>query len=202
MYIYDCKFRHTKDSLQSLSPLSRRLQGRVRKEASILHHQLQWSSHSHRCNPIAPELLEDMARTTPRELHHTIMLGLNRTWIQKPRGDFFVESLSLLTLIWFLKLCRRHLPSSRSRDIEPWLQNLPACADGVRGLSTAPFPCWWDRRVVPRPAPRSAWLPHTDSHYTYGFPSSLLRWWRATWALQRHQYPEDPKILVVRRQPQ
>ncbi len=39
------------------------------------------------------------------ESAYTIMLNLNRTWIQK-QGDFFVESpiILLAAIIWFLKI--------------------------------------------------------------------------------------------------
>lgn len=58
---------------------------------------------SHRCNPINPKLMTDM--TDAYEAAYTIMLNLNKTWIQK-QGDFFVESpITLVTaIIWFLKL--------------------------------------------------------------------------------------------------
>lgn len=58
---------------------------------------------SHRCNPIAPEFMTDIADAY--ESAYTIMLNLNRSWIQK-QGDFFVESpiILLAAIIWFLKI--------------------------------------------------------------------------------------------------
>ena len=44
---------------------------------------------SHRCNPINPEFMTDISDAY--EASYTIMLNLNRTWIEK-QGDFFVES--------------------------------------------------------------------------------------------------------------
>lgn len=58
---------------------------------------------SHRCNPIAPEFMTDISDAY--ESAYTIMLNLNKTWIQK-QGDFFVESpiILLAAIIWYLKI--------------------------------------------------------------------------------------------------
>lgn len=58
---------------------------------------------SHRCNPIAPEFMSDISDAY--EASYTIMLNLNKTWIQK-QGDFFVESpiILLAAIIWYLKI--------------------------------------------------------------------------------------------------
>ena len=58
---------------------------------------------SHRCNPIAPEFMTDISDAY--ESAYTIMLNLNRTWIQK-QGDFFVESpiILLASIIWYLRI--------------------------------------------------------------------------------------------------
>ena len=58
---------------------------------------------SHRCNPIHPDFMTDIADAY--ESAYTIMLNLNRTWVQK-QGDFFVEYPIILfaAIIWFLKL--------------------------------------------------------------------------------------------------
>lgn len=59
--------------------------------------------HSHRCNPIHPNFMTDIADAY--ESAYTIMMNLNRTWIQK-QGDFFVESPIVLfaAIIWYLKI--------------------------------------------------------------------------------------------------
>lgn len=59
--------------------------------------------HSHRCNPIHPDFMSDIADAY--ESAYTIMMNLNRTWIQK-QGDFFVESPIVLfaAIIWYLKI--------------------------------------------------------------------------------------------------
>jgi len=90
--------------------------------------------HSHRCNPIHPDFMSDIADAY--ESAYTIMMNLNRTWIQK-QGDFFVESPIVLfaAIIWYLKiyengkyctfphaiefLCRRY------EDIFPILTSYP-----------------------------------------------------------------------------
>ncbi|MBD5397166.1 TraM recognition domain-containing protein [bacterium] len=58
---------------------------------------------SHRCNPINPKLMTDI--TDAYQAAYTIMLNLNKTWIQK-QGEFFVESpITLVSaIIWFLKI--------------------------------------------------------------------------------------------------
>ena len=80
MYIYDYKFA-------DLSTIA-------------YNHML---THSHRCNPIHPDFMTDISDAY--ESAYTIMLNLNRTWVQK-QGDFFVESPIILfaAIIWFLKL--------------------------------------------------------------------------------------------------
>ncbi|MCM1140573.1 MAG: YWFCY domain-containing protein [Muribaculum sp.] len=57
---------------------------------------------SHRCNPIHPAFMTDIADAY--ESAYTIMLNLNRSWVQK-QGDFFVESPIVLfaAIIWYLR---------------------------------------------------------------------------------------------------
>ncbi len=58
---------------------------------------------SHQCNPINPRMMTDISDAY--ESAYTIMLNLNRSWIQK-QEDFFVESpiILLAAIIWFLKI--------------------------------------------------------------------------------------------------
>lgn len=60
-------------------------------------------SKSHRCNPINAKFMTDISDAY--ESAYTIMLNLNKTWIQK-QGDFFVESpiILLAAIIWYLKI--------------------------------------------------------------------------------------------------
>ena len=61
---------------------------------------------SHRCNPINPEFMTDISDAY--EASYTIMLNLNKTWIEK-QGDFFVESpiILLAAIIWYLKCAHK-----------------------------------------------------------------------------------------------
>jgi len=60
-------------------------------------------SRSHRCNPLNPVFMNDIADAY--ESAYTIMLNLNRNWVQK-QGDFFVESPIVLfaAIIWYLRI--------------------------------------------------------------------------------------------------
>ncbi len=61
---------------------------------------------SHRCNPIHPDFMSDIADAY--ESAYTIMLNLNKSWVQK-QGDFFVESPIVLfaAIIWFLRIYKK-----------------------------------------------------------------------------------------------
>ena len=100
MYIYDFKF----DDLSTIA------------YNHLLNHQDAYKvvpkfyvinfddpRRSHRCNPINPAFMTDISDAY--ESAYTIMLNLNKTWIQK-QGDFFVESpiILLAAIIWYLKL--------------------------------------------------------------------------------------------------
>lgn len=89
---------------------------------------------SHRCNPIHPDFMTDISDAY--ESAYTIMLNLNRSWVQK-QGDFFVESPIILfaAIIWFLKLYQGgkyctfphaiELLNRRYEDIFPILSSYP-----------------------------------------------------------------------------
>lgn len=74
-------------------------------------------ARSHRCNPINSSFMEDISDAY--ESSYTIMLNLNKNWVQK-QGDFFVESPIILfaAIIWFLRIyqdgkyCIFHMPLS------------------------------------------------------------------------------------------
>lgn len=100
MYVYDFKF-------PDLSKI-------VYNE--LLKHQDQYQSpvrfyvinfddprRSHRCNPLLPSMMTDIMDAY--EASATIMLNLNKKWIEK-QGDFFVESPInfVAAIIWFLKI--------------------------------------------------------------------------------------------------
>ncbi len=72
---------------------------------------------SHRCNPINPEFMTDISDAY--EASYTIMLNLNKTWIEK-QGDFFVESpiILLAALIWYLKIYKNGIYCSFPHAVE------------------------------------------------------------------------------------
>lgn len=59
-------------------------------------------SRSHRCNPLDPDMMEDMSDAM--EASRSILIGLNRDWARKT-GEFFVESPInfMAACIWYLK---------------------------------------------------------------------------------------------------
>ena len=72
---------------------------------------------SHRCNPINPEFMTDISDAY--EASYTIMLNLNKTWIEK-QGDFFVESpiILLAAIIWYLKIFKNGIYCSFPHAVE------------------------------------------------------------------------------------
>lgn len=100
LYIYDYKFDDlSKFAYNCLQKYSSNYS--VKPEFCIIN--FDDPRHSHRCNPLAPEQMTDISDAY--ESAYTILLNLNRTWIQK-QGDFFVESpiILLAAIIWFLKI--------------------------------------------------------------------------------------------------
>ncbi len=100
MYIYDFKF----DDL-SVIAYNTLLKNIDKYEVPPKFYVINFDNpeRSHRCNPIAQEFMTDIADAY--ESAYTIMLNLNKTWIQK-QGDFFVESpiILLAAIIWYLKI--------------------------------------------------------------------------------------------------
>lgn len=76
--------------------------------------------YSHRCNPLLPSTMTEIL--DGYQSAATIMLNLNRTWVDK-QGDFFVESaINFLTsVIWYMKL----VSSKYTRLYETELQKAP-----------------------------------------------------------------------------
>ena len=100
LYIYDFKF----DDL-SVIAYNHLIKYRHRYEIPPKFYVINFDNprKSHRCNPLAPELMTDISDAY--ESSYTIMLNLNKSWVQK-QGDFFVESPIVLftAIIWFLKI--------------------------------------------------------------------------------------------------
>lgn len=100
MYIYDFKFDDL--SVIAYNTLQNNLKSYpVKPHFYVIN--FDNPRFSHRCNPINPEQMTDISDAY--ESAYTIMLNLNKTWIQK-QGDFFVESpiILLAAIIWFLKI--------------------------------------------------------------------------------------------------
>ena len=100
MYIYDYKFPDLSEI--AYNHLLHHLDAyKVKPQFYVIN--FDDPRKSHRCNPINPAFMTDISDAY--ESAYTIMLNLNRSWIQK-QGDFFVESpiILLATIIWFLKI--------------------------------------------------------------------------------------------------
>ena len=100
MYIYDYKFPDLSEI--AYNHLLNHLDAyKVKPQFFVIN--FDDPRRSHRCNPINPAFMTDISDAY--ESAYTIMLNLNRSWIQK-QGDFFVESpiILLAAIIWFLKI--------------------------------------------------------------------------------------------------
>ena len=100
MYIYDYKFPDLSEI--AYNHLIHHLDAyKVKPQFFVIN--FDDPRKSHRCNPINPSFMTDISDAY--ESAYTIMLNLNRSWIQK-QGDFFVESpiILLAAIIWFLKI--------------------------------------------------------------------------------------------------
>ncbi len=131
VYIYDYKFDDL--SVIAYNSLLRNLDKyKVRPQFYVIN--FDDPRRSHRCNPIAPEFMTDISDAY--ESAYTIMLNLNKTWIQK-QGDFFVESpiILLAAIIWYLKIYKDgkyctfphaiELLNRRYEDVFPILTSYP-----------------------------------------------------------------------------
>ena len=131
-YIYD--FKNPDLSIIAYNHLKKHLKAYGKTPPKFYMINFDDPERSHRCNPIHPDFMSDIADAY--ESAYTIMLNLNKSWVQK-QGDFFVESPIVLfaAIIWFLRiykdgeyctfphaiefLCRRY------EDIFPILTSYP-----------------------------------------------------------------------------
>ena len=99
MFIYDFKY----DDLSKIA-YNWLQRNKNKYEVAPLFYVINFDnlSVSHRCNPLDPSRMIDITDAT--ESARTILLGLNREWINK-QGDFFIESpINFVTaVIWFLR---------------------------------------------------------------------------------------------------
>lgn len=114
IYIYDYKF----DDLSTIAYNSL-LKNMDKYEVKPRFYVINFDDprRSHRCNPINPEFMTDISDAY--EASYTIMLNLNRTWIEK-QGDFFVESpiILLAAIIWYLKIYKNGIYCTFPHAIE------------------------------------------------------------------------------------
>lgn len=101
MYLYDFKFPDL--SVIAYNHLAKHAEAYGGVEPKFYIINLDDPRRSHRCNPLSPKYMTDIADAY--ESASTIMLNLNKTWIKK-QGEFFVESpINLFTaIIWFLRI--------------------------------------------------------------------------------------------------
>ena len=100
MYVYDFKFPDL--SMIAYNHLINHLDGyKIKPKFYVIN--FDDPRRSHRCNPIHPDFMTDISDAY--ESAYTIMLNLNKTWVQK-QGDFFVESPIILfaAIIWYLRI--------------------------------------------------------------------------------------------------
>ncbi|GGG59823.1 conjugal transfer protein MobC [Hymenobacter glacieicola] len=143
MYIYDYKF----DDLSRIC-YNELLKHQDKFDRPVGFYVINFDNprKSHRCNPLLPELMSDIVDAY--ESASTIMLNLNKSWIQK-QGDFFVESPInfVAAIIWFLKLYDKgkyctfpHVIEFLGRDYEeifPVLASYPEIENLVKPFVSA-----------------------------------------------------------------
>lgn len=131
MYIYDFKF----DDLSTIAYnhlLNHVDKYKVKPKFYVIN--FDDPSRSHRCNPIHPDFMTDILDAY--ESAYTIMLNLNKKWVEK-QGDFFVESPITLfaAIIWYLRIYENgkyctfphaiEFLNKRYEDIFPILSSYP-----------------------------------------------------------------------------
>ncbi|MBS1918258.1 MAG: YWFCY domain-containing protein [Bacteroidetes bacterium] len=99
MFIYDFKF----DDLSKIA-YNYFLKYKNNYDVEPTFHVISFDDiqRAHRCNPLDPSTMHDI--TDAAESARTMMLSINRNWINR-QGDFFVESpINFLTaVIWYLR---------------------------------------------------------------------------------------------------
>ena len=199
MYVYDFKFPDL--SKIAYNHVMNNLDGyKVKPKFYVIN--FDDPRRSHRCNPIHPDFMTDISDAY--ESAYTIMLNLNKTWVQK-QGDFFVESPIILfaAIIWYLKIYENgkyctfphaiEFLNRRYEDIFPILTSYPelenylspfmdawlgGAAEQLQGqIASAKIPL---SRMI---SPQLYWV-MSDSEFTLDINN-----------------PEDPKILCVGNNP-
>jgi hypothetical protein len=159
-------------------------------------------ARSHRCNPVHPSFMSDISDAY--ESAYTIMLNLNKSWVQK-QGDFFVESPIILfaAIIWYLRIYEDgkyctfphaiEFLNKRYEDIFPILTSYPELENYL-----SPF--------------MDAWLGGAAEQLMGQIASAKIPLSRMIspqlyWVMSGDEFtldinhPDDPKVLVVGNNP-
>ena len=199
MYIYDFKFSDL--STIAYNHMMNHQNGyKVKPQFYVIN--FDDPRRSHRCNPIHPDFMSDISDAY--ESAYTIMLNLNKTWVQK-QGDFFVESPIILfaAIIWYLRIYKNgkyctfphaiELLNRRYEDIFPILTSYPELENYL-----SPFMDAWQGGAMEQLAGQIA---------SAKIPLSRMISPQLYWVMSASEFtldinnPEEPKILCVGNNP-
>lgn len=199
MYIYDFKFPDL--STIAYNHMMNHQNGyKVKPQFYVIN--FDDPRRSHRCNPIHPDFMSDISDAY--ESAYTIMLNLNKTWVQK-QGDFFVESPIILfaAIIWYLRIYKNgkyctfphaiELLNRRYEDIFPILTSYPELENYL-----SPFMDAWQGGAMEQLAGQIA---------SAKIPLSRMISPQLYWVMSASEFtldinnPEEPKILCVGNNP-
>ena len=199
MYIYDFKFADL--STIAYNHMMNHQGGyKVKPQFYVIN--FDDPRRSHRCNPIHPDFMSDISDAY--ESAYTIMLNLNKTWVQK-QGDFFVESPIILfaAIIWYLRIYKNgkyctfphaiELLNRRYEDVFPILTSYPELENYL-----SPFMDAWQGGAMEQLAGQIA---------SAKIPLSRMISPQLYWVMSASEFtldinnPEEPKILCVGNNP-
>lgn len=199
MYIYDFKFSDL--STIAYNHMMNHQNGyKVKPQFYVIN--FDNPRRSHRCNPIHPDFMSDISDAY--ESAYTIMLNLNKTWVQK-QGDFFVESPIILfaAIIWYLRIYKNgkyctfphaiELLNRRYEDVFPILTSYPELENYL-----SPFMDAWQGGAMEQLAGQIA---------SAKIPLSRMISPQLYWVMSASEFtldinnPEEPKILCVGNNP-